>query len=79
MKMSYTGRGDTIEITDGVTTLTTSFYEMRARGDQLASSIPPPCPECEGQGDVVVEERDLVVCGTCKGSHVGPTDVKYLV
>lgn len=70
LSATYTGCNDTIQIKTGETTVTASYYELTQYLDRLSGAIPPPCPDCEGRGDVVVEERDLVVCGTCKGSRV---------
>jgi len=70
LQARYTGQADLIEITDGKTTLTTSYYGLNPLLDKLSNILPPPCPECEGSGDIVVEERDLVVCGACKGTRV---------
>lgn len=66
----YTGQNDIIEISDGETTLSTSFHRLGHLLDPLSSIIPPPCSECEGTGEVVIEERDIAICGTCKGSRI---------
>jgi DnaJ-class molecular chaperone len=73
LNATYSGQDDLISLSDGRTTLTASFYELSQRLERLGGTLPPPCPECEGQGDIVVEERDLVVCGACKGSRVAQT------
>ncbi len=67
---NYSGQNDIISLSDGHHVFTASFYALMAALDKLRSDVPPPCPECDGTGDIVLEERDLVICGTCKGSRI---------
>jgi hypothetical protein len=67
---TYTGRDDIIEFSDGRTTFQASFFELGHQLKRIANILPPPCPECEGCGDLVLDERDIVPCGVCKGRRV---------
>jgi hypothetical protein len=73
LNITYAGRNDMIELSDGKATLSVSFYRLQGLMETLGRIVPPPCPTCEGTGEVMEPPEDPVMyvdCPECEGARV---------